>query len=535
MSLLANLLCATLIATHAWERFNTPTTNRSSTQQTLYWSSFAGYLICALALFAALSTLLQIGPWRAMLLGKADAASLLAPLIATVALTTLLPSVPLLKQLDASLLAFFLNWGEIPAEVKRRAAAMTTQRFRLTESDVIALRETYSDGRYGETLADQLRWSGAEGIERNQLRFTRVVKLYDQITRLARARRYARFFAEAEEEYAELNRQIGDFLRRSVASLALTARLQAAVTGAIYEQLEQERRAAFAQACNEVFNRLALFLSRAVLRSEPTEEAIVNRLRSIGFEADPITLPAFPIDSLTALAVGVFFYFAGLGIFFSHLQDVPQQPGGWFAGAGKIALIRVGTAGMTVWLMQRYAFFRRAPGGPPRYFAYFVCGLIASAISLLILLPFHVSDDHFLGGIETDLAPVVLSGVLCVALAFCCDAWQSEAEPPVTRRLMEAAGCGMVMALAAAFVYFAGLLPYQLTGMMLGAWFVLPAIMAIVLGGFVPHIYRSARRAASARHVDVADLAIAQAPLHYSMPLGNRSPRPPMPVGPRRP
>jgi hypothetical protein len=162
--------------------------------------------------------------------------------------------------------------------------------------------------------------------------------------------------------------------------------------------------------------------------------------------------------------------------------------------------------------MQRYAFFRRAPGGPPRYFAYFVCGLIASGISLLILLPFHASDDHYLGGIEADPAPVVLSGVLCVALAFCCDDWQSEAEPPVTRRLMEAAGCGMVMALAAAFVYFAGLLPYQLTGMMLRAWFVLPALMAIILGGLVPHIYRGARRAASARREALADQPITQRP-----------------------
>jgi hypothetical protein len=507
--LTANLMCALLIATHAWERFNTPATNRSSTRQTLYWSSFAGYLICALMLFAVLSMLLQVGPWRTMLLGDADNASLPAPLIATLALTTLLPSVPLLKRLDASLLAMFHEWGEIPAEVKRRAAAMTVQRFSVAETDVIALRETYSDGRYGEALPEQLRWFGAEGIERSRLRFTRVVKLYDRITQLAGEDGYARFFVEAGAEYAELNRQIGEFLHRSAASLALAARLQATETVTAYEELMRERREVFAHTSNETFNRLALFLARAVLRSEPSESAIVNRLRSIGFEADPITLPAFPIDSLTALAVGVFFYLAGLGIFFSHLQDVPQQPGGWFAGAAKIALIRVGTAGMTVWLMQRYAFFRRAPDGPPRYFAYLVCGLIAGAVSLLILLPFHVSDDHVLGGIQTDLAPVVLSGVLCVALAFCCDDWQSESAPPVTRRLMEAAGCGMVMALAAAFVYFAGLLPYRLTGMMLGAWFVLPAIMAIVLGGLVPHIYRSARRAASARREALADPPIS--------------------------
>src|SRR5215469_629015 len=107
--------CAVLIAVYAWGRFNTPPSNRSSTRQTLYWWSGAGYVFSALALFVVLSILLKAAVWRGALLGKFDDRALPAPLIATLAMTTLLPSVPLLKRLDEWFLSIFLDWAEIPA------------------------------------------------------------------------------------------------------------------------------------------------------------------------------------------------------------------------------------------------------------------------------------------------------------------------------------------------------------------------------------------------------------------------------------
>jgi hypothetical protein len=135
-TVIAYVLCIILVAVHAWERFNTPRSNRSSTRQGLFWSSCAGYILCVLLLFSMLSSLLQVGPWRTALLGRVDNASLPAPLIATLALTTLLTSVPLLKRLDNWILAAFHEWGEIPAEIKRRIAAMTPERFTVTAASM---------------------------------------------------------------------------------------------------------------------------------------------------------------------------------------------------------------------------------------------------------------------------------------------------------------------------------------------------------------------------------------------------------------
>jgi hypothetical protein len=136
--------CAVFVAVFAWDRFNTPPSNRSSTRRMLYWSSCAGYILTALGLYTFLSVLLQLAPWRSFLVGGSDKA-LPAPLIATLAMTTLLPSLPMLKQLDKSILSFFLDWGAIPAELKRRAATMTPRTFSVAAEDVARLQDAYRD------------------------------------------------------------------------------------------------------------------------------------------------------------------------------------------------------------------------------------------------------------------------------------------------------------------------------------------------------------------------------------------------------
>jgi len=497
--------CGSLIVIYALGRFNTPPSNRSSTRQALYWSSCVGYVLSALTLFAALSVLLQAGPWRDALLGAADHPSLPASLIATLALTTLLPSIPILKRVDEWLLSVFLDWAEIPAGVKRRAAAMTPQSFTVTEEDVAELREAYGDDSYGDTVARHLRERGGEGLELSQYRFTRVVKLYDRVHKLAGQPRYGRFFAEADQELTDIDRQAAEFLRRSAASLTIAERLHALDEEVAYEELMHERREAFAQGCRDIFRMLALFLARAVLRSESSEKEIVSRLRETGFAAaEPMNLPPFPINSLTVLTLGVFVYLALAILFLGGLMGMrPDQMDGLMVAA-KVALVRVVTIGVTVWLMQRHAFFRRAPGDPPVFFAYVINGVIAAAVAASICLSLHVGDAEPLADAGKDLPMILLSFLLCTAVALCCDDWPQDTKPPAWLRFAEAAGCALVMVLGMGMVYFylGDKLPFptdDLPGWKIALLIGFPSAIALVIGGFVPHIYRSARRAATAR------------------------------------
>ena len=497
--------CGLLIFVYAWGRFNTPPSNRSSTRQALYWWSGAGYVLSALMLFAGLCFLLQAGEWRTALLGPLDNTALPAALIATLAMTTLLPSIPVLKRVDEWLLALFLDWAEIPAEVKRRAASMTPRSFEVTEKDVAELRDHYGDEGDGHAWARHLRGQRGEGLELSQYRFTRVVKLYYRIRLLAEEPRYARFFAEAEEEFAALDERTSEFLRRAAGSLTLAKRQYALDDVAVVEELIAERRAEFAQRCSEIFVALGRFLARAVLRSERSENDIVRRLREIGFAAaEPMNLPQFPIDSLAALALAVFLYLIFASWMFAKVAGDTGQPVNGLAMAGKITLVRLATVGVTVWLMQRYAFFHRMPGDPPRYFAYLVNGAIAAVVAFAVCLPFDFAD------LARTRPPILLSFALCIAVALCCDDWVEDKAAPSWLRSAEAAVCGSVMAVSITLLYFGNVMTFRagtLRPEALLLLIALPSGLAAVIGGYVPHIYRSARRAAMARRNEAKQLS----------------------------
>jgi hypothetical protein len=257
-----------------------------------------------------------------------------------------------------------------------------------------------------------------------------------------------------------------------------------------------------------------LFLARAVLRSEPSEKYIVYRLQKIGFSASvPMNLPMFPIDSLTVLAVLMFVYF----MIVLRLPIVPNQPEGWFFTASKITIARLVSIGLAVWLMQHYSMFHRLPGGSPRYFGYVVCGVIAAAASAGVCLIFHLGDvilifrlgelSDLIEMARADLPLIVLSGVLCAALSFCCDNWAGDTVAPIWLRLVEAIGCGLVMAVSMAFMYFAtALLPKGISPLVLG----LPPVLGLLIGGWVPHIYRSAHRAAMSERGNARELPVSK-------------------------
>ena len=287
-------------------------------------------------------------------------------------------------------------------------------------------------------------------------------------------------------------------------------------------ELLTERREAFAQGCRDLFACSAQFLARAVLRSEASAKrtSSTDCVRSaLPRRADqPASIP--DRQSYRA-ALGVFLYLAAAILFLGDLMGMPQTGG--LVVAGKIALVRPITIGVTVWRnAQRHPFFRRAPGDPPRFFAYVLNGAIAAAVAASICLLFHLDDADPLSGLGSDLPLILLSFILCTTVALCCDDWAEDTLPPAWLRLAEAAGCGLVMILGMGIVdfYLADKLPFPATGLpgwKLALLFGFPSTLSVVIGGFVPHIYRAARRAATARRKEANQLPVAALPDLVSM------------------
>jgi hypothetical protein len=103
---------------------------------------------------------------------------------------------------------------------------------------------------------------------------------------------------------------------------------------------------------------------------------------------------------------------------------------------------------------------------------------------------------------------IVLSGVLCAALSLCCDDWVGDTVAPIWLRFVEAGGCGLVMAVGIVLMYSAtDLLPKDMSPWAL----VLPPLLGLLIGGWVPHIYRSAHRAAMSERGNGRALPVGQA------------------------
>src|SRR5205814_9365138 len=170
-------------------------------------------------------------------------------------------------------------------------------------------------------------------------------------------------------------------------------RLRALAEADASEARAAGQRQDFPPSGQEIFRGWALLLAGAAFPSEAGEKDILRRRRDIGFAAaEPANLPRFPINSLTGLALGVFLYLVLAIPFFGQVMGMSHQQTGGLTTAAKVTLVRLLTVGVTVWLLQRYAFFRREPGEPLRCFAYVVNGIIVAVVAAGICLAFHLDD-----------------------------------------------------------------------------------------------------------------------------------------------
>src|SRR5262249_18765270 len=125
-----------LVCIYATSRFNTPATSRSQTSQFQYYGSCAAYVLSSSGLFIFLTWLLVKNPQTIGFLhfGASEALSgevtkLATPLIVALAMTTLLPSFPVLRDIDAKLLRLFHRIGSIPIAVAQWSQRMKEAQF----------------------------------------------------------------------------------------------------------------------------------------------------------------------------------------------------------------------------------------------------------------------------------------------------------------------------------------------------------------------------------------------------------------------
>lgn len=219
-------VCGVLVALYAWERYNTPETNRISTTRSLFLFTGAGYVAASLTLFLLLCKValnpgvlpLELEPAQTFIADYFPPSALAALL-----LTTLLPNTPIVSVADMWLLKRFQTWGRIPQGVRNLADKLTPEALQLGAEDITQLQAWIgNDGEIPRELGEII---SADAPESSRGSLARSLRLYRELQKLEATAPYRTAFRSRREAWQGLQEDFRVFLAESQAFFVLFQQL----------------------------------------------------------------------------------------------------------------------------------------------------------------------------------------------------------------------------------------------------------------------------------------------------------------------
>ena len=385
--LLVTFICALVVAVHAWDRYNTPETNRVSTTRSAFLFTGAGYVGASLMLFLLLSQValkpggmtqgLQFffeieGPKA--LLEKYCA----PPVLAAVILTVLLPHTPILSSADEWLLKRFQAWGSIPHGVRDLAVKLAPQALRLGSAEVAQLQEWIESE--GDIPNELLKFVGAEPAETARGSLTRTLRLYRELQKLEAISAYEFAFRTRQATWEGIKDDFRVFLAESQAFFVLFEQLTT-LEGTAGETALAKSKKCYRDICRKMHRDMSEFLAQLLLMVEGSDQRIVNRLQPMGVASSTRVGPDMPVGPF--LFMGAMMIFGMLGVVSvvspHHSNVLPPA-----VSAILIGMTR--TIGIVTAVLPklRWSQFRPDGRGEPPYLAWLAWASVAAIASLVI-------------------------------------------------------------------------------------------------------------------------------------------------------
>ncbi|MDX1430888.1 MAG: hypothetical protein R3286_00430 [Gammaproteobacteria bacterium] len=485
---------ALCVALYAHERFTNPPV-RAMTTAIQYHLAWLGYLVSTLVFFAGLSAVLKSNEalkFITMLTGAElsdEAKKLPAPFLAALFLTTLLPRMPLVKDLDARIQKFFRDLGEIPYKALGLSWRLRNDSFRVPQA-------------LNARVVERLRASGIEDadamVERpadaTESLWVKIVALVIRVQEEVESNRRPRFKRHQESNY--------DRILEAYARNAEVASVVFRVKG---EQPLLAKK--FHHDCRDLLREIADFISRGMLQSEYALGRAHRELGRWGFtglenerSARFLSINQL-IEVVLVLAVWMFLFFLFVG---GRAADADPTVAGVLMKASAIALILGAAIACAIYpkcAIERAA--GRAPDGTRPWAFYLLSALLAAGCWVIITSArlwlegapsFNGGDaDSVLGQLPQKMPWMLMSVSTAFFTALMADndpaRWKvSEAAA----RWIEAAAMAVVLA-ATMFVVIEWLgdvraapIPGERIPAMLGS----AAVVGFIIGFFAPTLYR---------------------------------------------
>jgi hypothetical protein len=414
----AHIVAAALTAFYAGNRFATPRTVRSETTRFQYYSSYVTYVISCIGLLMFLSWILAHKPALLGLLYSPnpipeELKGLDAPLVAALVLTTLLPSVPVLRDVDSAMLRFFHRMGAIPLGAVRWAQRMNMTQLTISEK-LVADAKLYiaNSTLLPDSLAAQLQPDFT--LDSVRFRFTRCLALYVALSYLSGWTGYS---ADFPEERAAFEKKMSTFFAQSVAFFALTTQLVQRQLEPAPDSIDQFRSYAL-----DAYEDIRLMLARVLLYSCNSDAEVAHQLKKIGFSVQRPSPIRLPLNLLSFDFAGVVVLFVIMAVSLAYDDLGRALAIGMLVAINQSIAAVCALAPKQLWSFADYRSARERPT-----LSYLISGACTFTITLPISFGFYLLRVHF----PLDVHPLIPftaqakwllpPTVLSIALAFACD------------------------------------------------------------------------------------------------------------------
>jgi len=368
------VLGAVFVLFYAGTRFNTPSTNRSSTTAGRYFVGLSLYClvgICFYVTLVAFPNFLGFALFGHQMGGDIASSKISLPLFVALLLTVLLPKIPVLNSVDKWVCTQLKNMAAIPWEVLRLSTELRKFKLEFSADEQAHVRHMLeTKGFDSQDIIFELTETASSD-------WTRVTALLHKIEDWGTDRRLAGYLAASNNDLVNLRHRHEALLAKAKTCFHLRNEDGQGVTTRKTHQAMLRYEEDFSEHVKQLRKDILEFIARGVLRSELTTRAMENRLSSMGFQVN-CSDPAFSLNQLLLIFAVV---------------CLTMLPGFIFFGSKNMSfeamLIRVGLIGFSyvtavacAVLPKSHWRFARLQVGQVRPIAFYVvAGLMSAAIS----------------------------------------------------------------------------------------------------------------------------------------------------------
>ena len=265
------------VLAYATERFNTPSTNKSTTTKIRYYSACTAY--CGIGLAAY--TLLIYSPDLITKGAAPDALpewtqGLAPPLVVALALTIFLPKLPLLSGCDEWIRKKLQVIAAIPLEARRLSTELNRAPFAVTEDRKAQLRKDLESQGFAAT---DIIFDNNGSL---QSKVTRIAALVAEIRDAQSEQRFNAFVATFGEEFRQLEFQYTTLLKQARRCFEFMREDPGEGTR-LLNKVTLDLKEECSTLSDTLWDGLIHYVSRAILDGRFLRKSRVERARSFGF------------------------------------------------------------------------------------------------------------------------------------------------------------------------------------------------------------------------------------------------------------